>query len=130
MRKLWALLAMAAACCVAAAPQRVVITKKASQMERTPSFIANDLEDVPDWEMDYVVSARDAARLKGLKLHVRILDKSGHFSKKYYSTIYTEPKTQRMRIMVHPKQVKKPWGAHELGNIGSIVIVGEPGAHS
>ena len=123
MKKLVVLLAMVPLFSLAAGPQRVVIKEKASRMERAPSDITNNLKNPPDWEMDYIVSAKDATRLKGLKLHVSILDKSGHLSNKYVSYISNGPGA--LRISVRPKQLKKPWRAHELGDVGSIMIVGE-----
>lgn len=123
MKKIILLLAMVPLCLLAATPKRVVVTVKASQMKRTPSDITNNLNNPPDWEMDYVVPAQEAARLKGLKIHVQILDNRGHLSNKfvtYFSNAY-----RPLQISVHPKQVKRPWTAHELGDVGTFVIVGE-----
>jgi hypothetical protein len=78
--------------------------------------------------MDYIVPATDAERLKGLELHVNILDKNGHLSNKYATYIWNCPKT--LRVSVHPKQVRKPWGANELRDVASIVIVGEASKRS
>ncbi len=102
----------------------MVITENASQMKRSASNIANDLVHTPDWEMDYILPAKDALRLQGLKLHVNILNKRG--LSKFVAFVSTGPGP--WRISVRPKQVKKPWGDHELGDVGSIVIVGEPGS--
>lgn len=123
MNKFAIFLAMVPLCCFAAGSERVVIKEKASQLQRVPSITTNVIGHAPDWQMDYIIPAKDAKRLKGLKLQVRILEKGGRVSKKYTSYISEELGT--LRVTVHPREANRVWKSHELGDVVSIIVVGE-----